>query len=423
LWIVACTGTAFSETWTLDRTVQAALAVSSSAEIGRLDAASSNADALSARMAWFPAVSVSAAANYVNKVMEITVPGRTIRFGDNDSYDFKLRVSQLIYDGGRLRTLRDAGLDRAEMNAHQAEASELSAEFQAKTAFYTVALARETIAASDESIREANNHHADVLALREQGMALEDDVLLSRLRISQAEMSRVTCEADLERAQAAFRKVAGLAPDAEVSIDWSPPLRPDPAAADAVTAFRNRPEFKALEASLRSAGKTTESARAGHLPTLGFSGAFNYGKPGLDQPKNEWMHYFTGGVSLNWNLWDWGAVNRDVEKADIARKKTEKIIEDLKLAVARQVSEAMAGYREANRRASLAEESAEYAKRHLELVSASFKNGTATERDYDSAHALFTRALHDAAAARIGKEIGRAQIEYVLGIRYRGDKP
>ena len=422
-WIVVYAGPAFSEVWTLDKTVQAALDASSSAAIDRLDAASSTEDAVSARTAWYPSVSVTGGINYVNRVMELNIPPRSIRFGDYDSYDFKMRVNQILYDGGRLSALQRAGLDRAEMHSRQAESSELSAEFEAKTAFFSVALAQENIKASEQSIREAQNHQTDVLALREQGMALEDDVLLSRLRISQAEMNRVTYEANLERARAAFRKVAGILPDAGISVNWTPGIQSDLPAADTETAFHNRPEFKALDASLRAAGMTTESARAGRLPTIGFNGAFNYGKPGLDQLKNKWMYYFTGGISLNWNLWDWGTVNRDVEKAEIARKKTEKTVEDLKLAVARQMTEALAGYNEARQRVSLAEQSAEYAKRHLELVGASFKNGVATERDYDTAHALYTKSLYDAAASRIAGEISRAQVEYVLGIRYRGEKP
>jgi outer membrane protein len=420
--IAGIAGPAYPDVWSLDKTVRAAVAASKGAEINRLDAASSLADVVSARMAWRPTVSVSANANYVDKVMEISFGGRNIRFGDYDTYDFKLRLNQLLFDGGRLDALRDAGSERAATSMHQAETTELTAELQAKTAFFEVALAKETIAASDESIREAQNHYADVTALHDQGMALDDDVLLSRLRISQAEMTRVTCDADLERAYASFRRVTGLPPESEVSIDWTPSAGPEPAA-NAETAYKNRPEFKALQATLGAADKTAESARAGHLPTVGLSGAFNYGKPGLDQTQSRWMHYLTGGVSLNWNVWDWGAVNRDVQKADIARQKTEQSIEDLKLSVGRQVSEAMAGYTESSRRASLAEESAEYARLHLQLVNDSFKNGVATERDYDSAHALFTRALHDAAAAKIGLEMSRAQIDYVLGIRYGGAKP
>jgi outer membrane protein len=421
-WIGACAGPALSEVWTLDRTVKAALAASNPAAINRLDSASSTADALSARNALYPTLSVTADANYVSKVMQINIPPRSITFGSKDSYDFALRVNQILYDGGRLRAQKEAGRDRAEMSSRQAEASELASEFQGKTAFFAVVLARENISASEQSIREAENHHADVRALRAAGMAVDDDVLFSKLRISQAEMSRVTYLADMERALASFRKVAGLKPDEEVTVEWNAKSRSDSASGDADSAIRSRPEFKALDASLRAAMRTAESAKAGRLPMLGLGGAFNYGKPGLDQIDNKWMRYFTGGVSMNWSLWDWGAVNREVEKAYIMRKKTERTIADLKLEVARQVSEAAAGFDEAAKRVSLAEESAEYAKRHLEIVNATYKAGTATERDYDTAHALYTKSLYDEAAARVGREISRAQLEYALGIRYRGEQ-
>ena len=134
------------------------------------------------------------------------------------------------------------------------------------------------------------------------------------------------------------------------------------------------------------------------------------------------MTYLSGGVVLNWTFWDWGRVNREVEKAEIIRQKTLKNRDDLKLAVAQQVSDALTAYREAGERARLAGESADFAKRHLELVTKSFKQGMATENDFVGAHAMYTRSLYDSAASGIAVIISAAQIEYVLGIRYTGGK-
>lgn len=134
------------------------------------------------------------------------------------------------------------------------------------------------------------------------------------------------------------------------------------------------------------------------------------------------MTYASGGVALSWTFWDWGRVNREVEKAEITRQKTLKNREDLKLAVAQQVSDALSAYKEARERASLAKESADYAKRHLDLVAKSFKQGMTTENDFVGAHALYTRSLFDSAASDIAVKISAAQIEYVLGIRYSGGK-
>ncbi|MFA6471337.1 MAG: TolC family protein [Candidatus Latescibacterota bacterium] len=426
LFLFAClalTGkTAFGEVWTLDRAVSAAVAASNSAAVNRLDANGASIDASSAKMNWYPTLSLTGSAGYVNKVMEINLPGNTIQFGGNDSYDFKVRLNQLLYDGGRLNALREAGTYRSEMNLHQAEASELAAEFQAKAAFFSIAASQENVKAAEQSILEAKNHLSDVTALRGQGMALEDDVIATRLLISQAEMSLVTQQANLERARSTFRKVMGLRPDEEITIGLSDKDSADIDSASADEAFKNRPEFKAYTASLAASEKTARSVRADLYPSIGFSGSYSYGKPGLNTPENKWMTYLSGGVSMNWTFWDWGRVNREVEKAEITSQKTIKNRDDLKLTVAQQVSDALTAYREAKERARLASESADFSKRHLDTVTKSFKQGTTTENDYDTAHTLYTRSLYDSAASGFAVQISAAQVEYVLGIRYTGGK-
>lgn len=426
LFLFAClalTGkTAGGEVWTLDRAVSAALVASNNAAVNRLEADGAKIDAFSAKMNWYPTLSFTGSAGYVNKVMEINLPGRDIQFGGNDSYDFKVRLNQLVYDGGRLSALREAGTYRSEMNLHQAEASELAAEFQAKTAFFSIAAAQENIKAAEQSILEAKNHLQDVIALRGQGMALEDDVLATKLLISQAEMSLVSQQANLERAKSAFRKATGLKPDEEITIRLSDKEGASIDSVSADDAFKNRPEFKAYEASLAASEKSAQSVRADLYPSIGFSGSYSYGKPGINIPANQWMSYLSGGISLSWTFWDWGRVNREVEKAEITRQKTMKNRDDLKLMIAQQVSDALTSYKEARERARLAGESADFAKRHLDTVAKSFKQGMATENDYDTAHALYTRSLYDSAASGFAVQISAAQVEYVLGIRYTGGK-
>jgi outer membrane protein len=420
---LALTGeTAGGEVWTLGRTVSSAVSVSNSAQVNRLDSEGAKIDASSAKMNWYPTVSFTGSANYVNKLMEINLPGKVIQFGGNDSYDLKIRVNQLVYDGGRLGALREAGIYRSQMSLHQAEAGELMAEFQAKTAFFSIAAAEENIKAAEQSILEAKNHLQDVTALQRQGMALEDDVFASRLILSQAEMGFVSQQANLERAKASFLKVVGLKPDDEITISLNDKEQTVIDSVRIDDAFKQRPEFRAYEASLAVSEKTARSIRADLHPNVGFSGSYSYGKPGINIPANQWMNYLSGGIMLSWTLWDWGKVNRDIEKAEINRQKTLKNRDDLKLVIAEQVSDALTTYKEARERAKLAGESADFAKRHMDTVTKSFKQGMATENDYEVAHALYTRSLYDSAASVFGVKISAAQVEYVLGIRYKGEK-
>lgn len=418
---VFCTpGISHADVWTLDRTVSTAVTVSNLVDMEKLNTDSARLDAVSAAKGWYPTVSMSTGANVVSEVMEIKLPFNTIRFGDYDSYDFKLRFNQLIYDGGRLKALREASQERSEMSTFQADAVSLGVEFQAKAAFFGVVMAEKTIEASDQSINEAINHLRDVNARYREGMALENEVLSARLRISQTEMDLELRKADLEKARAAFRRVVGLGHVEEVSVVWNDKEPHTEITPQVDKVPDTRPEFRAFDAALAASEKSAQRARADIRPSIGLFGAFNYGKPGLDMPANEWMHYFSGGVLLNWSIWDWGTVSRNVLKEEINQKRTMKTRDDFKRNLTQQLSDAVTSYNAAKKREELAGEAAEYARCQLDLVTSSYREGMVTETDYDNAHTVYTRIILEKSVASVAVRLSEAAIEYVLGIHYSG---
>ncbi|MCE5250161.1 TolC family protein [bacterium] len=420
LLMMICAFSAGGEQWTLARTVKAALDASNAAAVERLNADGASIDAESAQKAWYPTASFTTGANVVSEVMEIKMPGRTIQFGGYDSYDMKFSVNQLIYDGGRLKAVEEAGKKLSVMNTHRAEAAELATEFQAKTAFFQLIMAEETLEASQESIREAENHLRDVNARRSQGMALENDVLRARLRISTVQMDSVTAATAVDRAKANFRKMTGVASDEDITIAWNETTKDFSALLSRLNITQYRPEFKAFDAAIEASEKTALSARAGIRPSIAMSGAFNYGKPGLDLPANKWMHYFTGGVRLNWNVWDWGKTQRDIKKVELNTKIIERNRDDFERTLKEQAADASARYKEAKRRSELAAEAAEFSKKNLELISNAYREGMASETDYDNAHTAFTKAILDQSVSRVNLHLTAAYIEYIIGIRYTG---
>ena len=412
----------FTEEWTIDQTVNTALTVSNMVAVEQFEADEANLDAISAEKGWFPRVSFSADANYVSEVMKIKMPLKKIRFGDYDSYNINLSFNQLLYDGGRLKALKEVNDNRSMMSLYNAEAVGLAVELQAKTAFYRVVMTESAYKAAEQSLIEAENHYSDVQAFYSQGMALENDVLRAKLRNANAEMELVSRKADLEKSKAEFRKVTGLAPDEEVTVKWDEDTIKKIDMTDFEKAFESRPEFKAFDAAIAVSEKTVKAARADVLPNVGLFGGFYYGKPGLDMPANRWMHYFASGVLLNWNVWDWGKTKREIEKAYINRKKILKNRDDFNLLVSREISEAFINYEEAVKREKLASEAAEFAQKQLELTHSAYREGMATEIDYDNAHTAFTKATFEKSISKAARLLCASNIEYVLGIRYSGGK-
>ena len=68
-----------ADVWTLDQTVRKAVEVSNQVDIQKLNAGIADLDAESAVMGWYPAVSLTAGANIVSDVMEISMPFKDIR--------------------------------------------------------------------------------------------------------------------------------------------------------------------------------------------------------------------------------------------------------------------------------------------------------------------------------------------------------
>ena len=418
--ITACAvpGIANAREWTLDDAVKTAVNASHSARVERLEADAASLDTENASAHRYPTLSASASANVVSEVMKLETPVKSIQFGDYDSYDISLRIRQIIYDGGRYSYAGKAAEARHQARLSRAEAGELTAEFEIKSAFYTLLLAEQSAKAVREAINEAENHLHDVEALRDQGMALENDVLRARLRISTARMDLTSREADIERAKAQFRDILGIESDDEVALVWNDTGIDNSDPETNTSLLFDRPEFRAFEAASRSSQYTARSIRSATYPTVSLSGGLNYGQPGLDPPANDWMHYFSAGITVNWNMWDWNIADREAEKAFIETRKIEADREDFTQEMLRRYREAVTALNEAESRAELAEESAEYARRNLELITASYREGMSKETDYDNAHVAYTKAGIDLAASRIMIYLRVAAVEYICGIRY-----
>lgn len=59
-----------------------------------------------------------------------------------------------------------------------------------------------------------------------------------------------------------------------------------------------------LDARIEQRNRLRRASIAGLLPNVGAAAAYHYAKPGVDMIENEWMDYYTLGVSMSWTLWD-----------------------------------------------------------------------------------------------------------------------
>lgn len=417
---LSCTASIFAGEWTLDRALADAVNTAGTVRIEMLESEEAALDAENAQSRRYPQLSIGAGANYVSTVMEIDMPFKNIRFGDYDSYDFTLSVRQLIYDGGRLSSLRSAGEARIRAGEYSAEAGRLAVELKTKAAFFQTLMAERMVESAGRTREEASRHLDMVLSLRNQGMAIENDVARARLRVSSATLEVSERNTDLVKARAAFRRSVGCDSEEPVTLVWNGDYKPA-----FVEASRDRldgrPEFRVFDSAREASLLAGKAASAGLRPSVGLVAAYHYGRPGLDLPANDWMSYATAGISLSWNLWDWGETRREMTRAGIAARRVDENRSEFARELDRQLTEANAVYSSARERLGLAREAAALAGETLAVAETSYREGMMTETDYDNAHTILARARIEAAAAETAVWLGAAQVEYVLGIRSTGD--
>ncbi len=403
--------------WTPERTAGRAVEVSARVTTEAIEADQAALDRRNAAAGRYPSVLLSGTAGVTSEVMEIALPGRTIRFGDYDSYAFALGVQQLLYDGGAIAASERAASDRIDMNEAQRRAAALTTERAALLAFWSVVASGKTLEADREAVTEAAAHRQVVEARVRQGMALEVDELRASLRVSQAVMDTVSRTAEHRRAEAAFRAIVDIDPSEPLNLAWDDEADPcAPAAIDTTGLAGRRPEFRTFDAMMRTADDAAERARAQSRPRVGLLAAANYGRPGLNLPENNWMHWFSAQVNVSWNVWDWGVAERNAEQAELDRRKAAEERADFARNLHRALVEVAAVYDEAVEHARLAAEAERVARAQLDSVTAAYRAGAATETDYGASHAAFTRASLEAAAAQVNCRLARVDLRYTLGM-------
>jgi len=325
-----------------------------------------------------------------------------------------LSVSQPLWAGGRI----DAGITGAE---RQAEAAGLGRERARQALIYrvterytgavvagqAVAVRRESLKVAEESVKLAGD-------LYEGGLVVESDLLQARVR----EREAVAALADAEQKA----KVALSALNLELGRDLATPIRlpetvtspevPDaPLDALIAEAIERRPDLAAARAGLEAARQGLRRAKAGRLPEVGWSGAFeaNSEEP-FDDPGSNW----TVGVGLRWTPFDGFATDARIERARAEVERAERLVELAEQGVALEVESAFRELATSRLRWQEAEASVDLAQRSAVIVTDRYQEGLTTVVELLQVQALSTGARVRELVARRDVAVAAAALDLAL---------
>jgi outer membrane protein len=376
-----------------------------------------------ARAARLPRVDLTATYAHVSEVGSISfsIPGlisRTMQFGDGNIYETAVTASMPLFTGFRLQHAV-AQQEQQRIAGEHALAATIADIRTAVHMQYRIAqLARtseEILRTQQDLLRQLLNLRAKLVA---QAQALPLDTLQLATRISQLDVDRATASSAYERAILLLVQLTGSSERFDVATfeGVRDGLELQSESELVRLAFETRPELQALSAQ-RSAGEHAgEMARASLYPTVAATASWKYGRPGVDQLRNEWMDYYTAAVRFEWNLWNWGSDKSQIERAELELRKTDARTRQLQT----QIRTAIGLAREelAVRRTTLAmlEQQIALEQQRLAQTQARLREGMATTTDVVDVETALTTALLRREQTRIEYVMRQTELAAAVGV-------
>ena len=286
------------------------------AEAGRL---ATREGAVQTRATFLPQIGGSVGANYSDTTSELGSGLEASNGGGGSSYGFS--VDQSILNFGNIARHRSQ-LSLSEAADFQLEAAGDSLITRTSAAYFNVLVALETLSAA-EAQETALKKQFDFADKRlEVGLAPITDVHEARAQYDRARANTIVTRNALEDAYRALEEITGKDVRALKSLpqDFQPEL---PSSLDVngwvQTAIDSNPALKAKELELRSAEAGVDSARAGHLPSIGLRASYgnsrslfdgNIGPTGIDSSDTSSV-----GLTVNIPIFAGGATQSQVRQA------------------------------------------------------------------------------------------------------------
>jgi outer membrane protein TolC len=163
------------------------------------------------------------------------------------------------------------------------------------------------------------------------------------------------------------------------------------------TAFSNRQEIQVTQLQLDSANKGISIARAGYIPNLAATAA--YEKFG-EHPDVDFHDSWALGLGATWNIFSGGYTTFDVSRATADRNRVNFMLQAQKNQVALEVKNIYLSVEEARARIAVAEQSIAQAQENLRIQKDRYNLQVSTSTDVLDAESLFAQAQMNYITAR-----------------------
>lgn len=380
------------------------------AELKRREA---EADVSAAAAKKNPSVSYSWQRNQYPTQVVTTASGTQ---SSNHGYSQGINVSWPIWTFGKVEGAIDAARYQkniADLNVYKTEADTKLAAVQA---YYQYLEAVKLAEVQAQSVTDYASHLNNVQQQFDAGIVAKLDVLSSNVSLANAKQKSIAADNTRDVAEANLNNIMRVPMNTTLNpLDKNFPEPEFDLTMEQAILMAQKYRWELVEADygVKAAEASLRSAKAGYLPTVSVGGGYSWKEASVTAvDKDDWA--VQGGLS--WSLWDGGATQASVKKADAAVKTAQETLlqarEKIELEV-RQDYLNVLSYKEQIR---AAEASVAQAEEAYKIATVRYSSGVGINLDVLDAELALNTARTNYITALYNYNIGLATLEHAMGV-------
>ena len=334
----------------------------------------------------------------------------------NHRYSQGINVSWDIWTFGKVEGAIDAARYQkniADLNVYKTEADTKLAAVQA---YYQYLEAIKLAEVQAQSVTDYASHLNNVQQQFDAGIVAKLDVLSSNVSLANAKQKSIAADNTRDVAEANLNNIMRVPMNTTLNpLDKNFPEPEFDLTMEQAILMAQKYRWELVEADygVKAAEASLRSAKAGYLPTVSVGGGYSWKEASVTAvDKDDWA--VQGGLS--WSLWDGGATQASVKKADAAVKTAQETLlqarEKIELEV-RQDYLNVLSYKEQIR---AAEASVAQAEEAYKIATVRYSSGVGINLDVLDAELALNTARTNYITALYNYNIGLATLEHAMGV-------
>ena len=381
--------------------------------IAELERREAEADVSAAAAKKNPSVSYSWQRNQYPTQVVTTGAGTQ---SSNHRYSQGINVSWDIWTFGKVEGAIDAARYQkniADLDVYKTEADTKLAAVQA---YYQYLEAIKLAEVQAQSVTDYASHLNNVQQQFDAGIVAKLDVLSSNVSLANAKQKSIAADNTRDVAEANLNNIMRVPMNTTLNpLDKNFPEPEFDLTMEQAILMAQKYRWELVEADygVKAAEASLRSAKAGYLPTVSVGGGYSWKEASVTAvDKDDWA--VQGGLS--WSLWDGGATQASVKKADAAVKTAQETLlqarEKIELEV-RQDYLNVLSYKEQIR---AAEASVAQAEEAYKIATVRYSSGVGINLDVLDAELALNTARTNYITALYNYNIGLATLEHAMGV-------